>query len=524
MMKKSLLLILVVAVLTLCGCQGSNEIGKIDVEAAQQVALNALGIDGAEIHAVSVILCEQDGISYYDVDITVDGVAYEFAVDAVTGVIIEQSQGIAENTDVAVTEDTTAEPAQTEPSENGISAEEAVEIAVRHAGFTRAHVRVATCNLDTGELVSDLPSHTRAKYTVTFYDASVNYYYYIVDAQSGEVLYHFTYSRSTSSSQGIQPREEDEIDPEMNVYPLPSPAGEDIVDIVWGESMQNIPPDSTESTMIELIPMDVPYPILDFKQTDLVPGIFKDTTLLEQITAHSGYSRMEIKVIAKLICRAGTENAFYVYFSTPDGKYFRYVISRRTSEILSWESADSLNGLKHPLRDSANEVIIPDGSVSIEEAYGYALKSYIRYDSVLGKEETIWADDVILYVAEPDCSDGEYEYDFIFQNKQSGWFHTVTVRASDGAIRYAGHGAWSKGYFGGFEHVAAVKMTVAEAKELVLSYIPGATETNITAFFVNTADGKMEYNGTVTYLGVKFEFSIDAYSGSFRTWNAEPIA
>ena len=67
-------------------------------------------------------------------------------------------------------------------------------------------------------------------------------------------------------------------------------------------------------------------------------------------------------------------------------------------------------------------------------------------------------------------------------------------------------------------------MTVAEAKELVLSYIPGATETNITAFFVNTADGKMEYNGTVTYLGVKFEFSIDAYSGSFRTWNAEPIA
>lgn len=517
MKKIGILAFLLAVVMIFAGCGKSDNIGKIDVAAAQEIALKALGINGTEIHAASVVLCERDGVAYYDVEITVDGTAYSFAVDAITGIIIEQSGKSTEQT-----KDTADVLSQIDSASVCISKEEAIETAIRHAGYTQAHVQSASCSLrienPTDILLGQTVNYT---YRVDFYNAAGTHYQYIVDSQSGEVLFHNTSPVSNPSSQRPQAREEDEIDPEMNVYPLSSPAG---VDIVWGESMQNIPPDSTESTMIELIPVDVPYPILDFKQTDLVPGIFKDTTLLEQITAHSGYSRMEIKVIAKLIYRAGTENAFYVYFSTPDGKYFRYVISRRTSEILSWESADSLNGLKHPLRDSANEVIIPDGSVSIEEAYGYALKSYIRYDSVLGKEETIWADDVILYVAEPDCSDGEYEYDFIFQNKQSGWFHTVTVRASDGAIRYAGHGAWSKGYFGGFEHVAAVKMTVAEAKELVLSYIPGATETNITAFFVNTADGKMEYNGTVTYLGVKFEFSIDAYSGSFRTWNAEPIA
>jgi hypothetical protein len=32
-----------------------------------------------------------------------------------------------------------------------------------------------------------------------------------------------------------------------------------------------------------------------------------------------------------------------------------------------------------------------------------------------------------------------------------------------------------------------------------------------------------EYYFTVVYQKVKYEFSIDAYSGAFRSWNVQPI-
>ena len=71
--------------------------------------------------------------------------------------------------------------------------------------------------------------------------------------------------------------------------------------------------------------------------------------------------------------------------------------------------------------------------------------------------------------------------------------------------------------------MTAVKMSEYEAKKLALSYVPGAALTNVTKFDVDTADGKLEYVGTITYLGMKYEFHIDAYSGAFRTWSTQPI-
>ena len=75
MKKIGILAFLLAAVMVFAGCGKSDKIGKIDVAAAQEIALKALGIDGTEIHAASVVLCERDGVSYYDVEITVDGTA-----------------------------------------------------------------------------------------------------------------------------------------------------------------------------------------------------------------------------------------------------------------------------------------------------------------------------------------------------------------------------------------------------------------------------------------------------------------
>ena len=475
MKKIGILAFLLAAVMVFAGCGKSDKIGKIDVAAAQEIALKALGIDGTEIHAASVVLCERDGVSYYDVEITVDGTAYSFAVDAVTGVIIEQS-GVAE----------TAAPQETLPGTAGvcIGKDAAYETLLKAAGFTPAHAQMTDCELKQVDGCW--------QYEITFIGVDQTYFGK-VDATSGEYL-SCTLLTEASKERG----------------------GEYV-------NMQAIPPQIGSDMIIDLIPAEVDYPPLALTKAEFVSGIFKDTTLLNKIMAHSGYSRKEIQVHARLFCRAGSEKAFYVYFSTPDGKFFRYVVSIADFEILDWESAESLDQLKHPLRNSDTEVILPENSISIEEAYGYALKVYQRYDFETQEVQTVWADDVILYVAQPDYDNGEYQYDFIFQEKKTGWFFTVTVRARDGAILYIEYGQWRKGYFGGFEDVAAVKVSEYEAKRLALSYVPGAALTNVTKFDVDTADGKLEYVGTITYLGMKYEFHIDAYSGAFRTWSTQPI-
>jgi uncharacterized membrane protein YkoI len=162
--------------------------------------------------------------------------------------------------------------------------------------------------------------------------------------------------------------------------------------------------------------------------------------------------------------------------------------------------------------------------IPIEEAYGYALRMGIYYDM---KTDTLcepWAEDVLLYVDAPDYHDGEYEYDFIFQEKKTGNFYSITVKADNGAVCRFNCGTWRKGSFGASKDIESIKMSEYKAKETVLSYVPGAATTDITAFTTDTADGKMEYEGTITYGGMNYTFEIDAYSGAFRSWNVTPAA
>lgn len=34
-------------------------------------------------------------------------------------------------------------------------------------------------------------------------------------------------------------------------------------------------------------------------------------------------------------------------------------------------------------------------------------------------------------------------------------------------------------------------------------------------------DGRLEYEGTIYYNGVEYEFSIDGYSGAIRSWEVD---
>lgn len=65
------------------------------------------------------------------------------------------------------------------------------------------------------------------------------------------------------------------------------------------------------------------------------------------------------------------------------------------------------------------------------------------------------------------------------------------------------------------------EITAEEAKTLALAQVPGAAESDIIKFETDRDDGRIEYEGEILYSGMKYEFEIDAYSGTIRSWEAE---
>lgn len=67
------------------------------------------------------------------------------------------------------------------------------------------------------------------------------------------------------------------------------------------------------------------------------------------------------------------------------------------------------------------------------------------------------------------------------------------------------------------------KITADEAKNIALAQVSGATLNDIYEFETDYDDGRLEYEGTIYYSGMEYEFTIDGYSGAIRSWEAEPI-
>ena len=169
-MKKSILSIAMtaaipLAALSLAACGGSQTASTADyigIDAAKEAALSDAGVsaDGAEFSTAG--LDSRNGVFYYAVDFTENGVNYEYDIDALTGVVIERAktpaaggQGEA-GTETAAASGTAAPagetaaqvPASTSPagsqgtgSGGPVTEAEARAIALSQAGLTEADVR-----------------------------------------------------------------------------------------------------------------------------------------------------------------------------------------------------------------------------------------------------------------------------------------------------------------------------------------------------------------------------------------------
>lgn len=93
--KLSLILAGLVVAGTMAGCGAdptSSQASYISKDSARATALAAAGVDAGSANVTSTEFSERDGIPYYEVDFTANGMEYSYSVDAVTGVIIEGSK------------------------------------------------------------------------------------------------------------------------------------------------------------------------------------------------------------------------------------------------------------------------------------------------------------------------------------------------------------------------------------------------------------------------------------------------
>lgn len=69
-------------------------------------------------------------------------------------------------------------------------------------------------------------------------------------------------------------------------------------------------------------------------------------------------------------------------------------------------------------------------------------------------------------------------------------------------------------------NASSVMLSEAQVREIVQKRVPGAPAENIF-LHLDEDDGRMEYEGTLLYENMEYEFKVDAYSGSVTEWEAE---
>ena len=207
--------------LALAGCTNgtgstAGHMEYIGLDAAKAVALEVAGIQEGEATFSTTGLDQRNGIHYYAVDFTANGQNYTYDIDAVTGVVIDSSV-TGDNQQTLSTDDQTtasAAPAPTPtpvgtaqgttavadplpvvsqatptPGGNsqttaqqsaGITADQAKQAALSHAGLSGSQVTFVKAKLDWDD--------GRRVYEVEFYDTSYKEYDYEIDASTGAVV------------------------------------------------------------------------------------------------------------------------------------------------------------------------------------------------------------------------------------------------------------------------------------------------------------------------------------------------
>lgn len=183
------------------GCvQQSSQAEYVGLDAAKSIAMTAADVSENTAVFTTAELDNRDGIAYYEIDFTVDGKAYEYDIDAISGKIIEEQSKPIET---LTTESTTSNAVA---AEGEINAEKAKEIALNHAGLKSEDVKFVKEKLEWDDRIQ--------KYEIEFYTSDFKEYDYEINAETGEILsYDYDAEQYTAveAGQGITEEKAKEI-------------------------------------------------------------------------------------------------------------------------------------------------------------------------------------------------------------------------------------------------------------------------------------------------------------------------
>lgn len=196
------------ALLLLWGCQSSQTettAQYIGIDAAKEAALTDAGLSSQQAVFSDSGLDNRDGTFYYQIRFTADGKKYQYAIDALTGVVIEVQTEIESpeaSEASAETEALSKQPSSAAPSSSAsagtadssgmISQETALETALAHAGITQDQAKKIEIQRDY--------DHGTAVYEIEFYGENWEEYSYHIDASTGEII-SYDYDQNDSIQQ-----------------------------------------------------------------------------------------------------------------------------------------------------------------------------------------------------------------------------------------------------------------------------------------------------------------------------------
>ena len=204
------------------GLAGNTQSTDIGESAAKEIAFTDAGISAEQVQYLWSKMDYDDGKAVYDVEFVVNGVEYDYEIDAVSGTILSvdqeadnyraanqtagtqaasQTSGNAASQKTTAQSNSTAQTANqgsTAQQNNYIGEQAAQDAALAHAGVSAQNVSFVRTKLDWDD--------GRWQYEVEFYDQGTEYDYSI-DAVTGEVLgydydaEYYTANNNTAATQ-----------------------------------------------------------------------------------------------------------------------------------------------------------------------------------------------------------------------------------------------------------------------------------------------------------------------------------
>ena len=174
-----------------------------------------------------------------------------------------------------------------------------------------------------------------------------------------------------------------------------------------------------------------------------------------------------------------------------------------SSSQASSQSGSSLNSTPKAESSQASSAAGSTGLITEEEAANIA-------------KEHAQVTDCTMLPVKLDRDDGRQVYDVEFFTAD-GKEYDYEIDAATGEVLSYDYDA--EGQAAAASGTASI--TEAEAKALVLAQVPGAAEENFLEFKTDYDDGRLEYEGELFYDGMKYEFTVDGYSGTIREWESE---